>query len=101
MLNALFQELPNAFVQGIISTETSYYFSIGDSKKTVILTSEGCRVDDGKTLENVTCVCKTDPDFFLRIWNDGYRPGMSDFLGGKIKSNNPMALQDFLAAFGK
>ncbi len=70
-------------------------------KKTVVLTPEACRVEDGKTIEEVDCVCKTSSDFFLKIWNEGYRPGMGDFMSGKIKSNNPLTLKDFLAAFGK
>lgn len=101
MIEAIFAELEGGYIQNEIDTETTYYFSIEDTKKTIVLTPESCRVDDGKTIEEVYCVCKTDTAFFLKIWNDGYRPGMSDFLSGKIKSNNPMALQDFLAAFGK
>ncbi len=37
----------------------------------------------------------------MSIWNEGYRPGMADFLSGKIKTNDPTALQLFLRAFGK
>ncbi len=101
MVEKIFSSLSNNYCPGEIDEETSYYFSIDDIKKTVTLTPENCRIEDGKTIESVDCVCKTDSDFFLRIWNEDYRPGMSDFLSGKIKSNNPMALKDFLAAFGK
>jgi hypothetical protein len=38
---------------------------------------------------------------FSRIWHDGYRPGIMDFMGGSIKSNAPQHLQQFLTAFGK
>jgi hypothetical protein len=38
---------------------------------------------------------------FKRIWNDGYRPGIMDFMGGAIKTNAPQLLQQYLSAFGK
>jgi putative sterol carrier protein len=101
MIEAIFSGLEGSYSSGVIDTETSFYFSIDDIKKTVVLTPEGCRVEDGKTIEEVDCVCKTGSGFFLKIWNDGYRPGMGDFMSGKIKSNNPLTLKDFLAAFGK
>ena len=101
MIESIFSGLEDSYSSGEIDAETSLYFSIDDIKKTVVLTPEACRVEDGKTIEAVDCVCKTDSDFFLKIWNDGYRPGMSDFMSGKIKSNNPLTLKDFLAAFGK
>ncbi|MGK2943925.1 MAG: hypothetical protein ACSLFC_04220 [Desulfuromonadales bacterium] len=101
MIEAIFSSLEDSYSSGVIDAETSFYFSIDDIKKTVVLTPEACRVEDGKTIEEVDCVCKTGSDFFLKIWNDGYRPGMGDFMSGKIKSNNPLTLKDFLAAFGK
>jgi len=39
--------------------------------------------------------------FFLKIWQEKYRPGMMDFVGGTIKSNNPSVLQEVLRSFGK
>jgi hypothetical protein len=38
---------------------------------------------------------------FNRIWNEGYRPGIMDFMGGSLKSNARQLLQQFLRAFGK
>lgn len=93
--------MPGLFVSGAIDKETTYYFSLGGFKKTVRLSPGNCVVEDGRTVENADCVCKTDEAFFLSIWEDGYRPGMGDFMSGKIKSNNPSALQLFLQAFGK
>ncbi len=100
MIEEIFTGLEAGYSTGIINQETSYYFSVDDLKKTIVLTPDACRVEDGKTIENVDCVCKTTTDFFLRVWNDGYRPGMSDFLSGAIKSNNPVALKDFIDACG-
>ena len=101
MIATIFSGLEGSYTPGEIEAETSFYFSIDEIKRTVVLTPESCRVEEGKTIDAADCVCKTDTDFFLKIWNDGYRPGMTDFMSGKIKSNNPLALKDFLAAFGK
>lgn len=101
MLEELFDKLPESFISGTVTAPMSYYFSLGDLKKTVRISSDTCIVETGRTLENADCVCKTTPEFFLRIWHEGYRPGMKDFLSGTIKSNNPGALQEFLRCFGK
>ena len=101
MIETIFSGLEDSYSSGVIDEVTSFYFSIDDIKRTVVLTPDACRVENGKTIEEVDCVCKTGSDFFLKIWNDGYRPGMGDFMSGKIKSNNPLTLKDFLAAFGK
>lgn len=101
MLEELFNELPAAYLSAAVSQPVSFYFSLGDCKKTVRLSPENCLVADGKTIDHADCVCKTSPEFFLKIWQDGYRPGMKDFLAGTIKSNNPGALQLFLKSFGK
>jgi putative sterol carrier protein len=101
MIEKIFQELPGTFVPGAVANGATYYFSLGDIKKTVVIDAQKCLVIDGRTRESADCVCKTTPEFFAKIWNDGYRPGMKDFLAGTIKSNNPGALQDFLRAFGK
>ena len=79
MIETIFSGLEGSYAPGEIEAETSFYFSIDDIKRTVVLTPETCRVEDGKTIEEVDCVCKTNTDFFLKIWNDGYRPGMTDF----------------------
>jgi putative sterol carrier protein len=101
MIEQIFATLSQSFVVKAISEPKSFYFSLGEIKKTVELSSDSCRVTDGKAVENADCVCKTSPEFFLRIWRDNYRPGMKDFMTGTIKSNNPTALQDFLRSFGK
>ena len=101
MIETIFASLPGSYVTGVIDRDSVYYFSMGTVKKTVRLTRDGCVVENGRTVDNADCVCKTDESFFLSIREDGYRPGMGDFMSGKIKSNNPAALQLFLRAFGK
>lgn len=101
MIESIFSSLPGSFVTGVVDRDMVYYFSLGAFKKTVRLTAAGCMVENGRTVDDADCVCKTDEAFFLSIWEDGYRPGMGDFMSGRIKSNNPSALQLFLQAFGK
>jgi putative sterol carrier protein len=101
MVENIFTELPEVFVAGVLKEKTSYYFSIGEIKKTVFLSSDSCVVEDGRSVDNADCVCKTSPDFFSTIWEENYRPGMKDFMTGTIKSNNPNLLQNFLQCFGK
>ena len=101
MVEEIFANLGKHFQPNKVAQQQVFYFSVDEVKKTVTLGPEKIEVEDGKTVEEADCVCKTSSDFFLKIWQEGYRPGMADFLSGKIKSNNPFALQAFLAAFGK
>ena len=101
MLDTIFDELPQSFVAGTFAKPTSFYFSLGDTKKSVQCSADNCTVSDGKMIDSADCVCKTSPAFFVKIWHENYRPGMMDFMGGTIKSNNPGALQLFLRCFGK
>ena len=101
LVDEMFAAMPGQYIPGIVSQPLSYYFSFENSKKTVRLTSEKAVIEDGKTVDAADCVCKTSPAFFISIWRDGRRPGMADFLSGRIKSNNPTALEIFLRCFGK
>lgn len=101
MQDEFFSTLQQSYRKGIFSVPTVFYFSVDDVKKTVTLDGEGCTVEDGKTVEEADCICKTSAEMFGRIWDEGYRPGIMDFMGGKIKSNAPQLLQQFLEAFGK
>ena len=101
MIDSIFASLADSFVPGTVKDPLVYYFSLGATKKTVRVDAQSCTVEEGRTVDEADCVCKTDESFFVSIWHDGYRPSMGDFLSGKIKSNNPGALQLFLQAFGK
>lgn len=101
MIEEIFSRLPDDFRPAILTRTLTYYFSLGEVRKTVTLGPETVKIEDGKTVDEADCVCKTDEVMFLKIWQDGYMPGMQDFMTGRIKSNNPMALKDFLVAFGK
>lgn len=101
MIEEFFAALEPLYKKGVIREKTSFYFSIDDARKTLVLDADSCSVENGKTIAAADCVCKTSGEFFLKIWQQGYRPGMKDFLSGTIKSNAPHLLQQFMAAFGK
>jgi putative sterol carrier protein len=101
MQEEIFRKLQGSYQKGVFNLPTTFYFSIDDIKKTLTLDGEGCTIEEGKTVEEADCVCKTSAEMFDRIWNEGYRPGIMDFMGGAIKSNAPQLLQQFLKAFGK
>ena len=78
-----------------------FYFSLGDDEKwTVSLGTDACEVQPGKT-EDADCFFKASTKMFLDVWNGEYTPSAMDFLTGAIKSNNPLMLKDFIAAFEK
>lgn len=101
MHEEVFSVLQSKYQKGIFCEPTVFCFSIDDVHKTLILDADGCTLQDGKTVENVDCSCKISAEFFNKIWKDGYKPGIMDFMSGKIKSNAPLLLQQFLQAFGK
>ena len=101
MIEQIFSEIPQNYNPATVSDPFTIYFSIDAVKKTVQLTSTVCQVDDGRVVEDADCVCKTSAEFFLKVWNEGYKPGLKDFLSGAIKSNNPELLKTFLIACGK
>jgi len=100
-MQEIFSNMRESYQKGVFDVPTTFYFSIDDVKKTLTLDGDGCHIQDGKAVENADCVCKTSAQMFERIWNEGYRPGIMDFMGGAIKSNAPTLLQQFLTAFGK
>lgn len=101
MIEEIIAALPEEYIKGSFPQKTTFYFSVDETKKTVTLDENGCTVHDGKLGDDSDCMCKTTTDLFNRIWNEGYRPGVMDFMSGKIKSNAPMLLQQFLSAFGR
>lgn len=101
MQEDIFETLQEKFNKGVFKVPTTFYFSIDDINKTLTLDAESCLIEDGKTVEDADCVCKTSAAMFGRIWNDGYRPGIMDFMSGAIKSNAPQLLPQLLVAFSR
>ncbi len=101
MIEQIFAEIPQNYDSRSVTDPLTIYFSIDAVKKTVQLTPSGCQIDDGRIVDDADCVCKTSTEFFLKVWNEGYQPGLKDFLSGAIKSNNPEVLKTFLTVCGK
>jgi putative sterol carrier protein len=97
----IFRGLPAKFVKGNLRSRRSFYFSLGDDEKwTVVLTPEACEVKPGQNGDS-DYFFKGSKEMFLDVWNGRYTPTVKDFLNGAIRSNNPLALKDFVDAFRK
>ena len=97
----VFKGLPKRFNKANVKAERIYYFSLGDEEKwTVSVTREKCEVRKGHN-EGADCFFKGSPEMFLDVWNGKHQLGPADFLTGRVKSNNPVLLKDFVAAFQK
>lgn len=101
MIDEIFAEMATRYKKGEFKEKTVFYFTLDDVKKTLTFDLESCTIENGKTVENADCFCKTSQEFFLKIVQNGYQPGMKDFMSGQIKSNAPFLLQQFMGAFTK
>ena len=100
-VEAIFKGLCKRFNKANVTAERSYYFSLGEDEKwTVRLTKGKCEVRKGKT-DEADCFFKGPAELFLDVWNGRHELGPMDFLTGKVKSNNPVLLKDFVKAFQK
>ena len=100
-VESIFKGLCKRFNKANVQAERSYYFSLGDLEKwTVHVTKESCEVKKGKYGE-ADCFFKGLAELFLDVWNGEHQLGPTDFLTGKVRSNNPMLLRDFVKAFQK
>lgn len=97
----IFKGLKKRYVGSNIRKPTTFYFSLDDDEKWTVAMAPGkCSVKAEKT-ENADCFFKASKQMFLDVWGGSYTPTAMDFLMGKIKSNNPTMLKDFVAAFQK
>ena len=98
----VFKSLPARFQAGSVKQPRTFYFSLGDEEKwTVALSPDRCDVKPGKPAQDADCFFKASEQMFLDVWNGKHTPGPKDFLTGSIKSNNPLMLREFVAAFKK
>jgi long-chain acyl-CoA synthetase len=98
----IFQSLPTRFQKGAVDKPRTFYFSLDEDEKwTVSLSKDACQVTPGKPAADADCFFKASKQMFLDVWNGKYVPSAKDFLMGTIKSNNPLLLKDFVAAFKK
>ena len=95
----IFKGLSKRYVGSNIKKPTTFYFSLDEDEKwTVALEPGKCTVKPEKS-ENADCFFKASKQMFLDVWSGKSTPTVMDFMTGKIKSNNPMMLKDFVAAF--
>ncbi len=95
----IFRELESRFKPGVVTKEQTFYFSVDEHKYTVTVGPDSAKVEEGKTVENADCFVKTSEDLFLKMYNGEHTPGVSDFMSGRIKSNNPFLMKTFVDAF--
>ena len=101
-LKKVFAEMKKRFKPGAVAEKTTFYFSLGDDKSqkwNLTLGPKECVAAEGK-IDNADCVLKTSEEVFVRMMTGKFRPGVGDFLSGKVKSNDPEKLQLLETAFG-
>lgn len=98
-IDDIFGGLEARYIPGSVTSKQTFYFSLDDAKWTVTLGPDTCLVEEGKTVENADCYVKTSSDLFLKMYNGEHMPGVTDFVTGRIKSNNPYAMKTFVDAF--
>ena len=101
MIDAIIAEMASQFRKGVFAERTSFLFNVDDVTMTVIVDAQSYSVAKGATVAKADCSCKTTAEMFKRIWFEGYKPGIMDFLSGAIESDAPLLLPQFLKAFSK
>lgn len=100
-IEEIFKGLTRRFNRANVRAERTYHFELGaDENWTVRLTREKCHIARGDG-EGADVYFKGPAQLFLDVWNGRHELGPADFLTGRVKSNNPLALRDFVAAFQK
>ena len=97
----IFKGLPKRYDKHSVKKPRVFYFSLEEEKWTVTLGKDKCEVMAGKPDEDADCFFKSTTKMFMAVWNGKHTPSAKDFLTGAIKSNNPMLLKEFVAAFQK
>lgn len=101
-IGKIFEGLPKKFQKGVVTTPRTFYFSLDDDEKwTVSLSKDKCEVKAGKPAKDADSFFKSTKKMFLDVWNGKHTPSATDFMMGRIKSNNPLLLKEFIAAFQK
>jgi putative sterol carrier protein len=99
-ITKVFKGLPKRFNKVNVKAARTYYFSLGEKEKwTVHIGKDKCEVISGKPAADADCFFKASEQMFLDVWNGKHTPSAKDFLTGTIKSNNPLLLKEFVAAF--
>lgn len=100
-IGKIFKGLCKRFNRAHVKAERSYQFTLGEHEKwTVHITREKCTVERGE-YEDADVYFKGPPELFLDVWNGHHQLGPKDFLTGRVKSNRPLLLKDFVHVFQK
>jgi len=97
----IFAGLCKRFNKANVKAERSYHFALGAHESwTVVVRRDGCVVRQGPD-DGADVYFEGPAELFLDVWNGRHQLGALDFLTGRVKSNQPLALRDFVAAFQK
>lgn len=99
LVESIVEEMGRSFRAGTFTEKKTFCFTLGETSLGVAVESDGYAVTRGAVPAD--CSCRTGAETFRKIWYDGYRPGIMDFLSGEIKCDAPLLLPQFLKAFGK
>ena len=100
-ISEVMKALPKMFNKANVKRPRTFYFHLGEKEKWTVALADKCVITAGKPDEDVDCFFKASETMFLDVWNGRYTPSAKDFLTGAIKSNNPLLLKEFVAAFKK
>jgi len=101
LIEAIIGEMGPLFHKGVFAGRSTFRFTLEGTSITVSIDADGYEVERDSALATVDCSCKTTSEMFRKIWYDGYRPGIMDFLAGEVRCDAPLMLPQFLRAFGK
>lgn len=99
LVESIIEEMGPLFCKGSFGERKTFCFTLGETSMTVAVDADSYAVTRGAAPAD--CSCRTGAEMFKKIWYDGYRPGLVDFLSGQIKCDAPLLLPQFLKAFGK
>ena len=87
----ILEGLAGRFIPGKATRMVRYYFSIGDDKYTMVLSSSACTVTAGRE-GDADCIVKAHPDVFSDLVLRNKAPGAFDIARGRFKTNDPALL---------
>jgi hypothetical protein len=100
-IGKIFHGLCKRFNKAHVKAERSYHFDLGAHESwTVHITREKCVVERGDG-EGADVYFEGPADLFLDVWNGRHQLGPLDFISGRVKSNKPLLLKDFVHVFRK
>ena len=95
----IFAEMPNRYVPGTLTDDTSYYFSVGEHRYTIIAKATECIVLEGKHVQVADCVIVSQPNVFINLVVHGRRPSSRDLLLKRFKVSDLSKLMQLKELF--